>query len=371
MTRAHAANARAIGAIEYGLSGSTRASAWPGGSVKRRWSGAADGVVDEQDACDGLLLEPFARVALGDPGSRRELARRRASVAGQRSVETESVADHHRQKVEGRDPRLEEATRQRFRREVAFLDGHRCIAHLVPSAVARSVRAHCRTGVTSRAGTGPPRRGRSSGRAAPARSAGRSRCRGSAPTSGAGTYSGSRTTTTSSPSFSAASSRKRTSGADQRAVRRLDDDQRDAGELALEPGADPLAGLEVVGDVDGRHVVGHRPGEADGLDDVAGDVGRRHDHPLVAPRRADDALPADLGLEPAAPVLPADEQHRADQQRDDDDDQPGAERELGDREDDRDDAGRDRADAVDGDAPPPALVRVRATSGRPSRPATA
>ena len=43
-----------------------------------------------------------------------------------------------------------------------------------------------------------------------------------------------------------------------------------------------------------------------------------------------------------------------DQDRDDDDHDPGAEGELGDREDDGDDAGGDRADAVDDRAPPPA-----------------
>ena len=63
-----------------------------------------------------------------------------------------------------------------------------------------------------------------------------------------------------------------------------------------------------------------------------------------------------LGLDPSPAVLAADEQHRRDEDRDDDDDQPGAERELGDGEDDRDDRRGDRAAAVDDHASTPAVA---------------
>src|SRR4029077_14516313 len=99
-------------------------------------------------------------------------------------------------------------------------------------------------------------------------------------------------------------------------------------------------------------------GEPDRLDHVPGHVRRRDHDPLVAPRWADDGLLADLRLDPSASVLTSDQQHPADEDRDDDHDEPRPERELGDREDDRDDTGRDRADSVDRDASPPALAPV-------------
>src|SRR6185369_14782603 len=79
---------------------------------------------------------------------------------------------------------------------------------------------------------------------------------------------------------------------------------------------------------------------------------------LVAAWRSDDAFLANLGLETPTPVLTTDEQHPADQERDDDNDEPRAERELGDREDHRHDPGRDRSGAVDRDAPPPSVAPV-------------
>ena len=92
--------------------------------------------------------------------------------------------------------------------------------------------------------------------------------------------------------------------------------------------------LEVVGHVDGRHVVGHRPTELQRLDDVAGDVRDRDDDALApARRRRSIDLRADVDLEPATLVLAVDEDHRRDEERDDEDDQPGAESELRDGED--------------------------------------
>jgi hypothetical protein len=144
---------------------------------------------------------------------------------------------------------------------------------------------------------------------------------------------------------------------DERSERRLDDDQRDARKLPFEPRTDSLACLEVIGDMDRGHVVRHGPGEPDRLDHVPRHVGRRDHHPLVAARWADDGLVADLVLDPTALVLTPDQQHAPDKDRDDDHDEPRAERELRDARRSRR-AGGHGANPVDGDAPTPAITSV-------------
>ena len=74
---------------------------------------------------------------------------------------------------------------------------------------------------------------------------------------------------------------------DELAVRRLEDEQVDAVDLAPEPLAEALGLLEVVGHVDRDDVVGHRQPELDRLDRVAPHVGHRHDDPLAPVRGVD------------------------------------------------------------------------------------
>ena len=65
-----------------------------------------------------------------------------------------------------------------------------------------------------------------------------------------------------------------------------------------------------------------------------------------------DAREREPGLD--GPVVPAYREHEEDENWDGDDDHPGARQELALDDDDRDDAGRQRAEAIDGDSPPPA-----------------
>ena len=72
---------------------------------------------------------------------------------------------------------------------------------------------------------------------------------------------------------------------DQGAVRRLDDHQRDAGNLALPLPAELLGRVGVLGDEHRADVRRQRPPEVDGLDDGAVDPVDRDDDPLLAMRQ--------------------------------------------------------------------------------------
>ena len=79
---------------------------------------------------------------------------------------------------------------------------------------------------------------------------------------------------------------------DQRPVRRLDDHQRHARDLALQVVAQARRRLGVVGDVDGPDVVADRAGDVDRLDDGPVDARHRDDHALLAVGRRDDEVGA-------------------------------------------------------------------------------
>ena len=130
-------------------------------------------------------------------------------------------------------------------------------------------------------------------------------------------------------------------------VRRLDDHQRDARNLAFPVCSDALDGLGVLEDEDRPDVVGERPSDVDGLDHRPVDPGHRDDDSLLAAGCLGHEVGADAELAGAARVLAVDEQHHQDEGRDEDHDEPGPVAELDARDDDQDDPGQDRADRVD------------------------
>ena len=144
----------------HGLSGSDEGLGIASRQRETPLVGGDVGMVDEQDACDGLLLEPVARVALGDSGSRASSPRRRAPVPGQRRVETEPVADHHREEVEGLRSSLEEALPTSASVERSRFTRRPSVASLISSPPAWLAQSEpLWTRVTRRAGTGPRRPG--------------------------------------------------------------------------------------------------------------------------------------------------------------------------------------------------------------------
>src|SRR4029079_11399393 len=104
--------------------------------------------------------------------------------------------------------------------------------------------------------------------------------------------------------------------ADELAIRRFDEDQRDPRDLPLEPRTQLLASFGVLGHMDRRDVVGHRPSERQRMDDVARYVRDRDDDALRAPGWPDDEFRADGLLDPAALISSMDRDHRRDQDRD-------------------------------------------------------
>ena len=70
-------------------------------------------VVDLEEAGNGLLLEPLARVALVDPGGRREPAGRQRPGVAQRAVEAEPPADVDAEELQRADRALEESLDER------------------------------------------------------------------------------------------------------------------------------------------------------------------------------------------------------------------------------------------------------------------
>src|SRR4029079_19395653 len=133
----------------------------------------------------------------------------------------------------------------------------------------------------------------------------------------------------------------------------LDDDQRDARELALPARAQRLARVGVLGDVDGADVRRERAAEDHGLDDRPVDAVDRDDDPLFAVRALDDQVVADVELLLLAGVLAVDERHHPDEQRHQQQDEQRRWR-LGDGDDDRDDGGQDGPERVDREPRPPA-----------------
>ena len=146
--------------------------------------------------------------------------------------------------------------------------------------------------------------------------------------------------------------------AGQGAVRRLDDDERHAGQLPLPAVAKGLGVLGVLGDEDRPDVLGDRPPDVHRLDDRPSDPGDRDDDPFLALRAGEDEIPTDRELPPRRVVLELDEQHRPDDQGNEDHDEVGAVGELHRGDDDEHDGGQDRAKAVDRRPPPPATLPV-------------
>ena len=69
-----------------------------GGQAVAAIAGLGVGVVDGQEAGDGLLFEPLVHVALGRGRAGGELARCRVAAGGERAVEAERAPE-----VDGRD----------------------------------------------------------------------------------------------------------------------------------------------------------------------------------------------------------------------------------------------------------------------------
>ena len=86
-------------------------------------------------------------------------------------------------------------------------------------------------------------------------------------------------------------SRYASSGPGERAIRRVDDDERNARNLALECLAHPGGIRRIVGDVDGPDVVVDRATDVHRLDRRPVDAVDRHDDPLLPLRRRNDVLP--------------------------------------------------------------------------------
>jgi hypothetical protein len=69
---------------------------------------------DSQEPADGLLLKPFADVALDGPGDNRQLARRGGALGVERAVEAEPVSDVDGGNLKRRDRGVEDALDQRL-----------------------------------------------------------------------------------------------------------------------------------------------------------------------------------------------------------------------------------------------------------------
>ena len=126
--------------------------------------------------------------------------------------------------------------------------------------------------------------------------------------------------------------------AHQRPVGRLDDDQRDARQLPLPAFAERLGLLRLGGHehrLDHRRVGRQRPAEHHGLDDGAVDAVDGDHDPLLAVRLVEHEVGADVELGRLGVVLAPDEQHHADERRDEQQDEPRAVDELHRGHDDR------------------------------------
>src|SRR5712671_944409 len=146
-------------------------------------------------------------------------------------------------------------------------------------------------------------------------------------------------------------------GADEGPIWRLDDDQRDARELALPAASKLVAGLGILGHEDGPHVLRQGPPEVDGLDDRPVDAVDGHDHPLLAMRSLDDHVVADVELPLLGVVLAADERHQPDEKWHQSQDEEGRWC-LGDRHDDEHDPRQQGAERVDRQPSPPARAAL-------------
>ncbi len=120
--------------------------------------------------------------------------------------------------------------------------------------------------------------------------------------------------------------------------------------------------FRVLGDVDGPDVGTHRAPEVHRLDHRPIDPVDRDDDALLAMGALDDQVLADMELALLTVVFAPDEQHHADEHRDQDDHEPRPVDELHARDDDRDDRRRRTADGVDDEAVAPAAVTGRAAS---------
>ena len=269
----------------------------------------------------------------------------------------------------GRSTRGEPSHIRPWRHFTEFLRVSRDARRIVRADGGASVRA--RAGPRARAGTGPRRRGCPADRAARVRSAGRSRCRGSAPTSGAArTRAGARPRRRRRPS-SAASSRKRTSG-------RTSDRYGDSTMTSGTPGSwrsNRRAGSArraSTSSVTWTAVTSSDIVRAKRIawttSRVTSDAGTmtrwwRRGGPMTLSSRTAVSTRRRRYCRPTSSIAPTRSgmmitiSHA-----------PRAN--LATAKMTATIAGRDRPDAVDRDAPPPARVRARATSGRPSRPAT-
>src|SRR5262249_61152475 len=87
------------------------------------------GVVDGQEAGDGLLLEPLAHVALGGAGAGGELTGRRLPAVGECLVEAEPTTEVDRRDLQGVDGGGEQALHQRVGRDTRRRAGSADLGH--------------------------------------------------------------------------------------------------------------------------------------------------------------------------------------------------------------------------------------------------
>ena len=79
-------------------------------------AGVGRRVVDVEEAGHGLLLEPFAHIALRGTGPRCEVGRCRSAALSQRAVEAEPSAHVDRRDLQRVDRRIEQAVDERVGR---------------------------------------------------------------------------------------------------------------------------------------------------------------------------------------------------------------------------------------------------------------
>ena len=125
---------------------------------------------------------------------------------------------------------------------------------------------------------------------------------------------------------------------DEGTVRRLDHDERHIRQLPLPPFADSRSLAGIVGDEDAANVRSDRAAHVDRLDDRPIDARHRDDDALLAVRLGIGMSSRTASLRSArSAVLPRDEQHHRDEDRDQDEHDPRPEEELGGRDLDGDD----------------------------------
>src|SRR6185503_11194933 len=139
-------------------------------------------------------------------------------------------------------------------------------------------------------------------------------------------------------------------------IGRFDDHERHARDLPLPALADRFTIVRVLGHEDRPDIGTERPAEVDRLDDRPVDAVDRDDDALLAMRAFNDEILADMELALLPVVLAPDEQHHADEDRDEHDDEPRAVDELHARHDHGDDGRGHAADRIDDESVAPASV---------------